>query len=263
MHKTSNDTKTYEEEMSDEKKLLKTKLELQQQLLLKKLRDMGGTLPRNTADLTTINDFGVFKIVYGEQLCLKTDLEHIFLFSATNGIVRNVEYLLPLVQKESYDILMNVSFGEAAKYNHFQVLKLFDTKIIDVDYDDSYAMRHSIMGDYTETVKYLVENGAAVTLDMIVSCCENGDNRDIMEILVKTYSEPLSTYYQKIIVLCLDRPDRSAITEFLITYVDPKQEDQNCKLDEFLYGSYQDALFEREIEYADFTAEESGEDTDA
>lgn len=147
------------------------------------------------------------------------EIEKLLITSCTKGIIRNVEYLLPIIVNKGLQESIDVSLCAASKNCHLAIIDLLVKYGADIGYKDGKPLIDAVCNGQTESVAKLIEYGADVHTNddtLIVKCCKSGDYVDVIKILVLNGIDVLK-HYHSAITSCLDL-GREKCTTYLIQY---------------------------------------------
>lgn len=151
----------------------------------------------------------------------KYTLEDLFIAASRKGILRDVEYMAPIVIGNDLKNAINKAFCAAAENCHIAVMDLLITNGADCCYDNNLPIKQAVIGGNVESVKYLLEIGADIHTDddqLLFLCCQNGDYADVADLLIKKGVDVLKHYHKTL--NCCFNLKRNDCASILIRYSD-------------------------------------------
>lgn len=164
-----------------------------------------------------INDFSDFKNIIDRSN--KQAISILFVAASRKGIIRDVEYMIPLVVANEVPNVMEDALVAAAENCHIRIVKMLLRNGANIEYKKNLPLRKAVEKGHTESVICLVEFGANVHIDndeLILHCCRSGDYPDVLKILV-SYGLNLLSNYSIAYETCLLFDHQKSI-EYLVKY---------------------------------------------
>jgi ankyrin repeat protein len=174
--------------------------------------------------------------------------------SCSKGIIRNVEYLLPITIEKGLQEEINISLCVASKNCHLAIMNLLIKSGADIHYNNDQPLIEAIKAGHPESVRVLLRNGANVHVGddtLVIKCCRSGDNIEILKILVDYGIDVLKHYHSAI--RCCFELEREKCASYLIQYSNKipyqkKEIDYNeYDIDSYIYQLDQEDYLQTDI----------------
>ena len=132
-------------------------------------------------------------------------VEKILIESAKFGIIRNIEYLLPIVMFNDMVPAMNDALVAAAENCHIAVMDLLVSNGADIHYKNDHPLRVAVEEGHNDAVISLIKQGANIHLEngkLLYYCCLKDDNDDVLDTLIQNGIDVFK-FYQLAVNCCL------------------------------------------------------------
>ena len=129
--------------------------------------------------------------------------------AARKGILRDVEFIVPIAIGNGMHQQINDAFCTAAQNCHVGVMKYLLKNGADVGYSNQLALRRAVMAGHPESVIFLLKKGANIHANneavgqLAMDCCRAGDYAEVLTVLIENGID-IFKHYQKIYDCCME-----------------------------------------------------------
>lgn len=134
-------------------------------------------------------------------------LGYLLVAAARKGIIRDVQFITPIVITNNCLIQINEALCEASANAHTSIIEYLLNNGADIHYDGENPLRRAVREGYVESVDVLLEKGANVHVSndsLLLDCCRSGDYPDVLKSLF-SHGINVLTHYHNALNLCYEK----------------------------------------------------------
>lgn len=197
---------------------------------------------RILAESDDINNFHHFRDLIDRSS--KETISLLFIAASRKGIIRDVEYMIPIVIIGETRDTINDALVAACENCHLKIIKLLLKNGAAIEYKNNLPLKRAVERGHNDAVIFLVEFGADVNVDngdLVLECCRSGDYPDVLKTLISFGLNILSKYHQAY-ELCLNNNYMNT-AEYLVKYsLKISQEKIEDEKEDCYYTEFNDLL---------------------